>query len=1222
MKTKLHTRKGTLILVSLLILLQNISWAQATGEVVNLGLYGGAAVDLTYCNTNNRLFGAVNTPASLFYTDDAGATWKQPFPIDSLEYDNAQRGWGGGGIRVLTNANGWVGLRTAQQGGTLNSAVISFTGGDSASFRTAMDHTLLQDINPAYNANVTGMGMSDHYQYIGMEQYLVRINETTATVETRTDTISGIGGNYRILEIAVANDPTGYPVYLITGTSGNDGGALYRFDGTDFNQLTVAAFPHRVERIFTHPNQINGDTLIASIKNTSTNTRYVYLSLNNGITWSNITPSYGTNWPLHSADYSSSWVAGMPISNGLQLSFPGGGVSNDIGATWSAHVMPDNSMATHPTNTNHVTASYGVAVAVSTTGPEGFYFKPDNVGMAAISMNKIAQSKGVYYVSTNGGLGYTNAYFNETITGIDRWTTPYGEFPISNVGDDGGVSSVAISPTDSLHVIAGYSGGFEVSTTGASGFSNVTPTGWNSSTNYDARVTDIVFVSDQVVVAVTGSGSNVLQYPSSPYGNIWRSDNGGSSWTLVTPAGFLQGNTVEVGTANGDTALYAGTGYYDMNYPKVNGALWSSTDLGLTWTFTNNGPTGLASGTTLMPIYDIDVDKRSNDTIYIASGQNLDYALVRSNDGGATYTYTAVVPHGAFSSVLVDNRNPNVISCGARRNVFRLNTITSVIDTTFFGLPGEFVPDLENGSTLLGTSTGFYKLVENFGADSTLWNGTGNWTEPARWSNGLPEYLKNVVIQSGFSSINSGFELNELIINPNCDLTLLSSGLLSMNNLITLKSNATGSASFINEKAGNGTFNARVENYITDGKWHYVSPVVTSSRASSYFFSGGSQTWLKYFDENTNAWIYITDTAQTLETGKGYALWINTGRGNETAVYQGMLNKGDKLLNLDYSVIGHGWNMIGNPFPSAVDWDFGTWNPQNTTGIAYVWNNGNYLTRNQIGSGTLVDGVIPCGQGFFIQATSTGASVTVPEDACAHNHQQFYKESRSVYVNALDITVSNNDKTDKTWVSFNENATNEIDLGIDAIRLNGSEDMPQLYTKNGDSKLSINVLANLTDNKEVPLYFVAPTASEYVISFDFVESFENDTVLLVDILTGIETDLNLNPSYAFSGNPSDNEYRFKLVFNPGAVSIKESPKQDENRPEVSAIHGKIIINWKSDIQSNATISITDLAGRTLGVYSTNGTTNYLLDAQNWKHQIVLLHITSSHQSFNYKLFIQ
>ena len=115
----------------------------------------------------------------------------------------------------------------------------------------------------------------------------------------------------------------------------------------------------------------------------------------------------------------------MPASNGLRLSFPGGGMSDDVGASWTDHVLPDNSMATKPSDINFTVGAYGLGVATSSTGPNGPYSIADNEGMAAVAISKIAHhSTGIYYVATNAGLGYTTAYFSTTVTGVDRWRAP------------------------------------------------------------------------------------------------------------------------------------------------------------------------------------------------------------------------------------------------------------------------------------------------------------------------------------------------------------------------------------------------------------------------------------------------------------------------------------------------------------------------------------------------------------------------------------------------------------------------------------------------------------------------------------------------------------------------------------------------------------------------------------------------------------------------------
>ncbi len=1198
--------------------------AQPTGEVVNLGLYGGASIDLTYCNTNNRLFGAVRTPGSVFYTDDDGATWTQPFPVDSLEFDNAQRGWGGGGVRVLANQSGWVAVRTAQSGGTLTSAVISFSEGDSGTFKTAMDHVMLQQIDPAFNAmSVSGIGLSDHYLFVGLRQYLVRLNDTSTyglhNVVGRTDTISGIGTDYIIQDMAVANSVSGYPVYFVASASTLDGGNLFKFDGVGFTQIATYPFypfPHTVERIFTHPAQITGDTLVASIRDTFSGTKKILLSLDAGLTWTDITPVSGSNWPLHSADYSASWVASMPLSNGLRLSFPGGGVSDDLGANWTSHVLPDNAMATHPTIVTKVAGSYGRGVAFSTSGAEGPFALAVNEGLAAVSISKIAQSKGVFYVSTNAGLGYTKEYFSSTIVGVDKWIAPHGEFPVAGVGDDNGVSAVAINPNDSLHVIAGHANGFSVSFSGIGGFSTVTPAGWNTSTNHDIRVTDLKFVSEEVVLAVTGTGSNVLPFPLSTYGNIWRSADGGLNWTLVTPSGFEQGNVVEVGVANGDTVVYAGAGYFDLNYPKVDGQLWRSDDKGVSWTFVNDGPTGVAAASPKMTIYDIDLDPRSNDTLYIASGENLDFALVRSTDGGLTYLNTPVVPHGAFSSVLVNRTNPDVVSAGARRNVFRYNTLTGRVDTTFFGLPGEFVPDLENGSTLLGTTTGFYKLVEDFGADTTVWNGSGNWSEFANWSNGEPRYLMNAVIQSGLAVVDDGFEVNETIVDPGASMTLANDGQLSLNNRLYLKSDETGSASFINVH-NHGQLNAHAESYLSSGQWHYVSPLVQNATAAVFFFEE-TNTWIKYYDEGANDWVYINDTATLLQVGKGYAVWLNSSKSAEKAAYDGILNNQNFVYPLSFSGSSNGWNLIGNPFPSAIDWDEGDFNLQNNAGIAYVYDHGSYLSRNTIGMGTLTDGVIPAGQGFFIQALDAGASITLNKEAQVHNHQDFYKETDS-YFNALDITLTGNGYKDKTWLGFDQGATAEFDLGMDALRLNGIDEAPKIFSTVGETPLSINLLPIFEQADTVFLSVEVPVEGAYTLSFDLTESFDNTQIVLTDMETSTVTDLNQTQQYFFDGVPGPAQERFQLVFNRTATQLPEGNAR-ENLPRIYMTKDQICIEWTHEqVGTFFTMDIYGSDGRLLQQNSMTANSRNLVSVKEVVSGLLVVRLTTENLSGVYKL---
>lgn len=1212
--------------------LQPMKSSAQSGETINLGLYGGPGIDLTYSPTTGRLFTAVNTPASVFYTDDSAAHWIQPFPNDSLEYESAQRGWGGGARRIYTNYRGWVGLNTAQQGGTLTAAVISYSDGDSGTFQTAVDPWMLKQIDMSYFASVTAAGLSDHYFYVGMDKFLLRFNDTTTfgyhRIVAVTDTISGIGTNYSIRSLAVANHVTGYPVFMVLGQGSSS--SLFRYDTTaGFQQLSqIVVLPHEIEGIFTHPAQITGDTLFATIKMTMTQNRRVFSSYDGGASWTEITPSTGTNWPLHSADFDSNWRSLMPLSNGLRLSFPGGGMSDDLGANWTNHILPDNSMATNPENVNFTVGAYGLGVAISTTNPNGPYILADNEGMAAVAISKIAHhSSGIYYVATNAGLGYTTAYFSTTVTGVDRWRPPYGEFPVEYssspgqvVGGDMGVTAVAVDPNDSQHVVVGHAGGFERTTTGYTGFSPATSTGWNVSTNYDASVRDVDFVTSQVLVAVTGSGSNVLQYPASPYGNIWRSTDGGASWSIVTPAGFLQGNSVEVATAHGDTIIYAACGYWDQNYAKVDGQLWKSTDKGVSWTLVNGGPTGQApSATTNMPIYDIDIDPRGTDTLYLASGENLDYAWVRSTDGGATYNYLPITPHGAISSVLVHDSIPYVVSCGARRNVFRHNTITGITLTTFNGLPGEFVPDLENGSTLLGTSTGFYKLVEDFGGSTTTWNGTGNWSDIPHWSDGGPGYLTNAIVASGSVTLDVSTEINALNVNAGAAVTLPDGNHLVLNDSLYLSSDATSSGSFIDNTTDECLLPASVDSYLTAGQWHYVASPVTGARTASLYFGGGSTSWLKTFDEAANDWTYLSSLEIPMTPGQGYAVWVEAGKSNETACYRGNLTKTDVTVDLSFTDAAKGWNLIGNPFASAINWGSGSWVRTNTTGIAYVWDNGSYLASNVVGAGGLPDGIIPAGQAFFVRATASPAAVTIPADARLHQGDGLYK-SADALTNVLNTRLSGNGLAETTTIGFWPGATGELDESLDAVRLAGSSDAPSLFTRLGANDLSINFQPELSDSATIGLWIKLPADGSYTLTFSGVETFGDRRIQLTDKVTGSTTLVGPSTIYPFNGVAGDAVERFILKF--GTSGTATGPELAGNdAPVVQVRNQQLVINWKSLPEGAVHAELFNSAGQLLSATTIPSSTRQQWNPGSRVSGMALVRLTTGKKVYHVKIIL-
>ncbi len=1202
---KLLKSIGAIQLFMFLLFLPDFLLCQsATGERINLGLYGGASNDFAY-DTNYRIFSTVESPGSLFYSDDTCKTWTQAFPIDSLEYGTSNdRGWSGG-RRVLSNLKGWIGVQTAEAGGTLNSSVISYDDGDSGTFKTAFDYYLLNQIKGGGTpmTSVSAIDITDHWFYVAMGKYLLRTNDTATlgahNIVVEMDTVTLADTSVNIEWLSVANTASGFPVLMVVRYNDENYGRLLQYDGTTFTEIAhpvSGTNNYYYKKVFTHYVDNSQDTIFVSCIQPISQNIKVFRSLNGGSTWTDITPSGGTNWHLQNADYSPNWVSSMPSSNGLRLSFPGGEYSDDMGATWSSKFASDNATASPPFNPDIIICSENTGPEVSYDGGATFS-TPDNAGHAAVSISKIAQlRRNTYYVATKAGLGYTIAYHNPAVHGVQKWQPPYGEFPVSGIS--GGVTAVDIDPNDSLHVIVGGSNGFYVTTTGHSGFSPVSPAGWNSGPHQDYTVTDVQFITSDTIVAVTGTGSNVWPSTSVDYGNIWVSTDGGASWTKLHPSDagvdFEQGNTVAVSYGYADTVIYIGTGYWDHAYPKVPGTIWKSTDFGTTWSFVNWGPESQASGSTVdsLPIYDLDIYPGSEDSLVLAAGQNLDYAFAFSDNGGTTYSYVnLMIPEGAFSSVMIHPDNPDIVSVSARRDLWRYNTVLNSVTLVFEGMPGEFVPDLEYGSIIMGTSTGLYKLSEEPGSVTTIWRGMGDWSDASKWSNGIPYNICNAIIDSGQVNVDIDGEVYDLEIKPGAAMTISSSNNVDINGYFTLHSDEYGDASFIDEGTYSVSGDIVVERYISQDEWHYLTPPV--SNATAGIFTG---LYLKYWDEENNEWVYVTSTGEPLLAGKGYASWSSSGTtGNTTVMYHGTLNTGDYSPSITLSgdtAANYGWNLVGNAFPSAFDWDDPSLVKTNIDNTVYYWDGSQYLTYNgttHVGSSGISQ-YVPQQQGFFIHAYDASPALTITQSSRTHSDQQFLNNPYRVD-NMLRLHVEGNGFKDETIIIFRDDASNGFDHDFDAYKLYGVDEAPQLYTVSGNVEMAMNVQPFDGTIETVPVNFKAGTSGNFTLRCEGIDNFPEDMVItLEDTKTGELIDLRTDSSYNFSATSYGNPARFILRFDATSVGIENHNGinretllifvDDENILNIKTLDGK-------PLEGNA--GIFDMLGRKYDSFVLNGT---------------------------------
>jgi hypothetical protein len=239
-----------------------------------------------------------------------------------------------------------------------------------------------------------------------------------------------------------------------------------------------------------------------------------------------------------------------------------------------------------------------------------------------------------------------------------------------------------------------------------------------------------------------------------------------------------------------------------------------------------------------------------------------------------------------------------------------------------------------------------------------------------------------------------------------------------------------------------------------------------------------------------------------------------------------------------------GWNLVTNPYPSSIDWDASSgWTKTRLNNAIYIWNPdlqqyASYVAGIGTNGGT---NIIPSSQAFFVQANSANPGLSLTENVKSATDQGFMKVmqlSQPIY--NLTLGLKNNTYTDQTTIRFDANATWNFDGDYDAYKFPGGPNTPYLATvpdTNGD--LSINSVPALDSTVVIPVRVKVGTTGTYTLYRDSITNLPSSScIILEDLLTGTQTDLQSYTSYTFSISDTTSAPRFLIHI--GAPIIKTS----------------------------------------------------------------------------------
>lgn len=534
-------------------------------------------------------------------------------------------------------------------------------------------------------------------------------------------------------------------------------------------------------------------------------------------------------------------------------------------------------------------------------------------------------------------------------------------------------------------------------------------------------------------------------------------------------------------------------------------------------------------------------------------------------------------------------------------------------ESTFTDADWDFVSETANGSNdywdIDGSTNNGYPFfyfqkerIEWDGSSSTDWNTAANWSTDA-----VPTSSDNIIITNQANDpvvdeavgspaacqaiiIESGATLD---INPGKALTV--SGNITNNGTITINSDATGTGSLITE--GSVTGDVNVEMYLTGSNdasdptgrhWYFSAPISDATANVFAPLSVGNYNKLWSHTEGNTQYAQITNTGDALTAVKGYVVrpWENS-----TFTLTGTLNTGNQGANNNCAVsegeTKAGWNLIGNPYPSAIDWASGTGITRTNVYNTIVFRTGDvgsrtFNTYNGTGGvgtfGGSNAGIIPAMQGFWVivDGSSTGG-VEFTNDCRVHNTQAFYKNNEEETVEhpiiRLNLQAENDENIDANVIYFHAEASDEFDA-YDSPKFD--PDIAHLYTSTvEESKLAINGLNNQDiTSKTIPLGFKTKEAGLYTITAASIANFElGTTVLLEDTETGDIVELDNNSTYTFTTDGAYTGMRFKVLF-----GIHTDVQGIENQ-EVVNVYGYNKQVYIYTERADAEITVYDLSGK-------------------------------------------
>ena len=507
---------------------------------------------------------------------------------------------------------------------------------------------------------------------------------------------------------------------------------------------------------------------------------------------------------------------------------------------------------------------------------------------------------------------------------------------------------------------------------------------------------------------------------------------------------------------------------------------------------------------------------------------------------------------------------------------------------------------------------GYPNVIDDVKIEERCAGGTTVWTSSDTWDNGAPDDTKFVTLNNDYYTGISG------AINA-CALKIVSGNTLNINEGgdVVLKYNLINEDEiYIDDKASlvQTAEYASVEGeaiYTLERKTGNLNQITDDVFWSTPLETNGytlgdivTNAW-GYFSYDSNMQSWVNESASTvMQVGKGYAVSPESSftGGVITVEFNHDFDKFNAgTIKVPVVINGTGaqddddWNFIGNPYPSAIDFEAFVADNPNIQGSFYLWTNcenstthtsSGFTVYNASGSTVACNGngptatrYIASAQSFAVEANNVGNIVFKNTQRVAGNNI-FYSRPASSTDDKLWLDLLNNDGYfNQILIAFKPDATEDLDRLYDAHSINtgGEQDFYSLV--NTDVRLSIQTLPAIEQGMDmvIPLGYEANAVRLQTIHLNnYMGDLQQRNIYLKDNLLGVLHDLKTS-DYTFTGEIGVVNDRFELIITSSSMNEEEYLKA-----HISILQKDDNFILKTNNHMNiSSVTVYDIQGRVL-----------------------------------------